>query len=209
MFSSILKCLIFFSSCQKLEGMFLEDMVGLLEVKPMTMWLSLRIGPHSVSFSCYSKLSLQQFIKVFAGSYPCMVLAASVPDKLFAARFCVSESPDSVVAVFPATFVLWWVQEKLSIFSSAFFLVKRTGVMTWKLFTCQSEHPKSITNIVSIRKIFKHGGIIQKSTQNSYMPVTLLTTNNSSDSPCFNFAEYFKASVKYIISPLNIIAYLE
>lgn len=81
--------------------------------------------------------------------------------------------------------------------------------MTWKLFTWQSEHQKSITNIVSIRKVFKHGGIIPKSTQNAYLPVTPLTTNNSSDSPCFNFAEYFKASVKYIISPLNMIAYLE
>lgn len=83
----------------------------------------------------------QQFIKILLNwSQQFMVLATSAPDKCMYVGYVSLDVPDFLdfmVAVFLVTSVLQLTQEKSVMFSLfGFFYVIRTGMTTFKFFTC-------------------------------------------------------------------------
>lgn len=85
-FSHIWKRLVFSSSCQKLEGTF-GGRGGAPGGKTRDRVVGSQNWPPSVSFSPVSPSSASSSSSKspFEGSYPFMVLAASIPDELYAA----------------------------------------------------------------------------------------------------------------------------
>lgn len=140
----ISKWLLFSSSCQRLEMIFLGsswwELVGVLGGKHL--WIC-RNPPKTVAlrsflFLNYVIFNLRQFIWItIQVTHPVFSSVVPAPGKLMSVVLCIPLSPYFKMVVCHVTAVVWWVPEKLLIFSVFSFIpVVRIRLMTSKLFTC-------------------------------------------------------------------------
>lgn len=131
MFSSISKCLIFSSSCQKVERIFFFFFFGghggipghktYDRVFVSQNWchkhlvlLLVHAQPPALHQNPHSRGATHFWFQQLLFQMSCLQLDSGY----------LYVSHNFIVLLFPSTLILWWVQEKLSVFSAPFFLLK-------------------------------------------------------------------------------------
>ena len=135
-----------FSTSRVRRGSFFychsEKLVKFLELKITKLWVFPKMVAPRVSQSHISPHSTYSTSSKWPFKYPYqfMALVSSSPGKQFSAvTLDSSVSPDFRVVACPATSILWWIQDKLLIFSLFSFFLSWLGMTISKLFYVKVE----------------------------------------------------------------------